>query len=556
MTLKAWFWLPGLLTIVPGAQAAWIHVCGAPPTDGPATVLSAPGGGRLHAFVRRGPPPADCRGFEIPVSADRVKAIQQASEALFSTDHVTLTGAMANNRLLVSSVTADIAEQSSRVLPAPLRSNLLESVQITSFGVEERVQASLSAGRLAVTCEAGIKPAGVVLTAPWFLPEADIELQIKSTGRGQFQLQIADASLADKGGAVDLGSFVAGSAAPARSFVIPHKGLDRQHWRSLSIVCPLQTAQLKLDNLELLSRPQPTPGRSTWVWLPREWQEQATQLLAFAESHGIALLYITVPVADGQVVDKRHLAAFIQEARKRNIAVWTVDGDPRMILPEEQGAAVARARAYAAYNDTAEPQAKLRGMQFDVEPYLLPEYAAAPQECDRRYLDLVAALRSAANGLELEVVVPFWWGDRTDLLQALAPHISSLNVMDYRTDPKEVYRFAVPFLDWGVAHAKRVRIALESGPVDSETSWQYTKAASGELWLQKFDDIALVLVLNEPTPNPSGLAFRQTQTRFHDGSATTFLSNPGRLMSLLPALERDFSGWNTFDGMSLHELPR
>jgi hypothetical protein len=128
--------------------------------------------------------------------------------------------------------------------------------------------------------------------------------------------------------------------------------------------------------------------------------------------------------------------------------------------------------------------------------------------------------------------------------------------MDYRTDPKEVYRFAVPFLDWGVAHAKRVRVALESGPVDTETSWQYTKASSGELWLRKVDGISLVLVLNEPAPNPGGLAFRHTQTRFNDGSATTFRSNPGRLMSLLPTFERDFSGWAAFGGMSLHELPR
>ena len=556
MALKAWIWLPGLLSIVPGAQAAWIHVCGQPPKEGPVTVLTAPGGEPLHAYVSDSPPPAGCQGFAIPVAADQVKTIVQAPATLFSTDRITLTGAVTNNRLSVSSVTADTPEPVSRPLPAPLRSNLLDKVQVRPFGVEERVQLSLSTGRLALTCQTGTMPAGVVLTVPWFLPEADMELQVTGAGRGQFQFQMADALLASRGTAVGLGSFAADATAQPRSFSVPRGGLDRQRWHSLTIVCPLQKAELDLESLQLLSKSRSEAGRSTWVWRAQEWQDRSAELFAFSASHKIKVLFITVPVADGQVSDGRRLAAFIQEAAKRRIAVWTVDGDPRMVLPDEQGAAIARARAYATYNATAEPQARLQGMQFDVEPYLLPEYATAPQDWDRRYLDLVAALHAAASGLELEVVVPFWWGDRTELLEGLAPHVNSLSVMDYRTDPQEVYRFAVPFLDWGARHAKRIRIALEAGPVETETSWHYTKAPGGELWLRRLGQIPVLLVLNEAAANVGWLAFRQTQTRFHDGSATSFRKNPAHLLSLLPALERDFSGWIQFGGIALHELPR
>ena len=48
-----------------------------------------------------------------------------------------------------------------------------------------------------------------------------------------------------------------------------------------------------------------------------------------------------------------------------------------------------------------------------------------------------------------------------ELLQALAPFTSGLNVMNYQTDVQKIYRSAVPFLDWSATHGKQVKIALE-----------------------------------------------------------------------------------------------
>ena len=90
----------------------------------------------------------------------------------------------------------------------------------------------------------------------------------------------------------------------------------------------------------------------------------------------------------------------------------------------------------------------------------------------------------------------------------MAPWVSGLVVMDYRTDASEIYRFAVPFLDWGERHGKTVRIALEAGPIAPETRYRYEQAPEGELWQVQLEERHFLLMLRSARPNPHGSAFR------------------------------------------------
>jgi hypothetical protein len=253
------------------------------------------------------------------------------------------------------------------------------------------------------------------------------------------------------------------------------------------------------------------------------------------------------------------LAAFIRAAGKRGIRVLSVDGDPHMVLPEQQPALARLVRAYAAYNAGVEPAARLAGLQFDVEPYLLPEYGSGKIDWDARYLAMAHNLRAAAGSLRLELVVPFWWDSRTALLDGLAPLVDALAVMDYRTDPAQVTAFALPFLDWGARHRKQVRIALEAGEIAPETQRRYVRAEAGEaaqLLRLELDGQQVLALLKEAVENEQGVdSFRLQSTREIDGSATTFHKDKPALLRLLPGLESDFSAWEeAFGGIALHEF--
>jgi hypothetical protein len=417
----------------------------------------------------------------------------------------------------------------------PLHANLLERMTARAFGVEERVQVKLEGGRLEVTCGAGTRPAGVLLSGPWYLPRA--------------RLRVAAAYAGD-----------AGFSLPA----LPD-ALDRAGWKHFVLQCPARAASLAFDSLALEPDPAPSAkpaARSTWVWRAADWRERGAGLLDWAAAHGVRELFISVPFRDGAVGEPAALAAFIRTAGARGIRVLSVDGDPHMVLPEQQPALARIVRAYAAYNARVEPAARLAGLQFDVEPYLLPadppERGAGKPDWDARYLAMARTLREAAGSLRLELVVPFWWDGKTALLDGLAPLVDGVTVMDYRTDPQQIAGFAVPFLDWGARHGKQVRIALEAGPIAPEIQRRYVRAAAGEtadLLRVEIGGRQVLAVLSEPVAAAGAEAFRLQSTREIDGSATTFHKDKAALLRLLPALEADFGAWEgAFGGMALHEL--
>lgn len=547
----------GSLLAVSTTHAASLHVC---PADiiAPAAHearVTLPDGGSRRVFVSDAQRVAGCRSIRLPLPAHEIAGLKPVASAAALGDNIILHGPPSERGFTIESVTGSGAQPPSRrqPQPMPLGDDLLPQMQARVFGSEERAQAQLADGRLRLQCGAGSRPAGVILGGPWRMARMRAELEVLGSGDGRFALQVLDAAAAAREEALPLGEFAAGPARPQR-LALPQRGYDPASWQAFVIVCPAEAASLQLDALRLQPQPGGIAGRSAWVWDARAWRERPEEVFAHAQRHGLRTLFIAVPVREGRVADGDALSSFLRQARSRGIAVWTVDGDPQMVLPQEHAPSAARARAYAAYNRQAGPDARLQGLQYDVEHYLLPGYELAPAEWDRRYLELARALHDAADGLPLEFVMPFWWADKDALLDALAPLAAGVTVMDYRTRQDEILRFAQPFLDWGVRHGRQVRIALEAGPVAPEQQRRYTRAPAGELWLLQVDQSPVLLLLDEARPNPHGPAFRQVASTLLDGSATTFHAEPQRLLRMLPELERAMSAWTSFNGIALHEL--
>jgi len=529
-------YLLALLFMTAPLQAATLSVC-------PAT-----GDAPARAFIGDAP---GCRKIALGIDAARVETVYRLPADARPEQTILLQGDDSKGALAVSEHTLLPSKpQPDPPAPMPFGQNLLAAMQVRAFGVEERVQAHLQDGRLRIACKTGMKPAGVLLRGPWYLPRAAASLQAVFSGQGQFLWQAADAARAAREDALDMGSLSATGRLPLPA------GLERHAWEQFTILCPAQASSLSLDALTLEPAAATPAPRSTWIWQQAEWRERGQALIDWAVREKIGELFITVPLQEGRVAEPVALAAFVKAAGARGILVTAVDGDPHMVLPAEQAPTAARARAYAAYNAQAEPAARLRGMQFDVEPYLLPAHVLPPAERDRRYLELAARLREAAGPMRLEFVVPFWWDGKPELLRELAGSADALSVMDYRTDPQQIYRFAVPFLDWAETHGKQVRIALEAGPIGAETQRRYrraSKGSAGDMLLFELEGQQVLVLLRQPAAHAKAQAFTLAGSRTIDGSATTFHADKAALTRLLPKLEATFGAWKGFGGIALHE---
>lgn len=549
--------LATLLVSASPAQAGYLHLCPSAqaPQDGPRASL--PGQAAVVAAARARLP--GCRALPLGVDAALVEALYPLAPGEQAAHTILLYGPAGKGRFVPSSHELPQPErpgaEPARVT-MPLRANLLGQMRIRPFGVEERVRVEQRGGGLRIECDPGTRAAGVLLEGPWRLPLAGLRIKASYRASAAFTLLAADAAASARESAHALGELPAAGSVREVLLPIPHR-LERAEWRRFVIGCPQGAASLALDALALELAPTAVrpPLRSAWIWEAAQWRDQGPALLDWARQEGVQELFIAVPLAGAAVREPARLAAFVRRAGAAGIAVTSVDGDPHMVLPAQRAASVDRVRAYAAYNRAAAPAERLRAIQFDVEPYLLPAHLLAPAERERAYLALAQALHAQAGATPLEFVVPFWWGDKRELLARLAPFADGLAVMDYRTAPGDIVRFAVPFLDWGSAHGKRVQIGLEAGPVAPELQRRYLRDEAGEpgqLLLAEAGDTQVLVLLRQGVEQAAVPRFKLGGERLLDGSATSFHGRRGQLKALLPALERDFSAWPGFAGIALH----
>jgi hypothetical protein len=531
-----------LFAMTTQARAAWLHLC--PDEHGAAAM---PDGRAARIVVSGQPSMPGCVSAELGVDSAQVETVYPLPAGARPENTILLLGAMQDGRFAVSEYTLPPAKpQPEPPAPMPFHSNLLPQATLRTFGAEERVQGRRNGSALELSCRAGVHPAGVLIGGPWYLPRASAALRVQADAHGSFNLQVADAAHARSESAVPMGTIGASALAlPA--------GFDGSQWRQFVINCPKEESSLSIASLSLEPIVRPAGPRATWIWQAAQWQRDGDALLAWAREQELGLLFITVPTGPGGVRDPAQLANFVQRAHRQHIAVWSVDGDPDMVLPSAQAAAVRLAQAYAAYNRKVDAAARLDGIQFDIEPYLLERYHLAPAVWNQRYLALAQSLRAAAGTLHLDFVVPFWWSDRDDILAGLAQSADGLTVMDYRTDPGQAYRFAAPFLDWAQASGKQLRIALEAGAIAAQTQRRYVRSGgAGDLLVVALGQQQVLVTLREPAPGAQ--AYRLGGSRELDGSATTFNADRARLRQLLPSMEADFSAWPSFGGMAVHGL--
>jgi hypothetical protein len=536
--------------------SAWLGIC---PGPGAGTVLerySRPDGSAESLVIAREPQPG-CNGIAISDDAGRVQwaRLIAPQDAAGLAGGITLRGIQRLDGLEVSEV-APSTDPAPRPRGTPAGAELLPFARVTTFGAEERADSRASSSGIAIGCRPGTSPAGVVIAVPEPDPAgARLALRVKHRAQGVFAWGISDAGRAARGDPLMLGSIQGDGDAV---LALPASLASSGGTYSFTVACPPDAAQLEIASFKLEQISGPAPRRAFWAWQPEAWLATPGQLLDRAERLRAGTIYVTVPVVPDSVAvrDPQALSEFVALASARGIAVWAVAGDPRAVLPAERPALAQLARAYATYNSAVAPASRLSGVQFDIEPYLNPGYQLDVDGWLNAYLETIAELKRETP-VPLEVAVPFWWADQkvrgVSLFDRLAPSVDSIAVMNYRTDPALIRRFAEPFLAWGARSGRRVRIALESGPIPDEIARHYRPAATGQLRLVPLDGRVVAVLTDGVAANPAGLAFAYTHQTAAAGRAITFRGRTPALIGLLPELESAWSAWPSFAGIALHE---
>ena len=445
----------------------------------------------------------------------------------------------------------------------PLLLNLKEKIVISPFGQEERAFLEKDETGLVFLCHAGQKPAGFVLHLEMgkLPPLAGLELHVDLQDRGGPFVWSASMLSNPNRDPLPLSTFSVEDGWRTKIMPLAVMIESVAAWDSFTIVCPLKEARLRIKDMHIATsivHPVARLKRATWIWQVDVWRNATPALWKQLLDLNANLLYVTVPVNKdlAVVADSSALQTFVRAATERGITVWAVAGDPQAVLVSERPTWIRRAKAYAEYNRSVDPKSRLGGVQYDIEPYLVPGYSESPEIWKQAYLDTLSELRQASP-LPLEVVVPFWWTKEMVagrfLLDDLASRVDSLTVMDYRTDSWEIQEQAIPFLIWGKRYGKAVRIALEIGPIVEETRFRFRRADQGELWAVSMGDLPIFIRINHARHNPFGTTFRLEQEITVTGVATSFHDHRDALFTQLPILEQALSAWPNFSGVALHE---
>lgn len=215
----------------------------------------------------------------------------------------------------------------------------------------------------------------------------------------------------------------------------------------------------------------PAAGLEVYVYTDVASDALARQAFyAFAQPRAIRRVYLQSAGILGS--SDPQLADFVQDAAGRGMAVTLLFGQAAWALQPNQAQALQAAAQCAAF------AAPLRAagrpapdtIQFDVEPYTLPQWDTDLQGTANQYLDLLAALRAQLNGqLRLQVATAFWLdgtpvtrnGQTRPLSQWILDAVDSIVIMDYRNTSARILSGAAGQLAYANAQGKPVTLAVD-----------------------------------------------------------------------------------------------
>ncbi len=220
-------------------------------------------------------------------------------------------------------------------------------------------------------------------------------------------------------------------------------------------------------------------GGASWVWDTQQRLEQdPAPWIQFLQEHQVKVVFLQQPETLGPPLE-----VLISRLHEAGFSVLALNGDRHDILPEARPAVLKRLASLQEFQERVAPAGRFDGLHFDVEPYLLPGFAARRVTRLREYLSLVEELvqRGHAMGLKVGFDLPFWFDGQTvevaGVDQSVTRHVlqraDEMAIMSYRTEADLVWQCAARSLTWAGELGKPVWLSLETVPLPDEKSFRF-----------------------------------------------------------------------------------
>jgi hypothetical protein len=297
-------------------------------------------------------------------------------------------------------------------------------------------------------------------------------------------------------------------------FLVKQNGSGRVFIKDLAFTKKKGTKILKQKEAKYHVRPL---KKALWLWETEKIvvdPEEQRKLIAFCKTQGIKDLFLQIPYEAKKKKEKWEILWDSSKVRKLiaglhgvGIIVHALDGDPRFALKEWHGRVIATIQSIIQYNQKVTPQECFDGIRYDIEPYLLPNFAGARKEVVlKQYLSLLKASRSLAKqaNLTFGVDIPFWLDNRNQFFEPatevegrpmselIIDIVDNIGIMDYRTQAygaDGVIAHAYSELQYAAKRNKKVFVGLETVELPDETILEFGSHGSGsQILLRSLND--------------------------------------------------------------------
>ncbi len=247
-------------------------------------------------------------------------------------------------------------------------------------------------------------------------------------------------------------------------------------------------------------------GVGFWVWEFAEAARNPEGIISACLAQGCRRLLIQMPASGDPDSEWERYADLLARVQAAGLDAYALDGAPEFV--RHPAPLVATLRRLAAFTGASPP----RGIQLDLEPYLLKDFA---EQADgyQQYLAVVRAIKAMVDPrTRLSIVMPFWFAtvrvDRRPVAFAVMDVVDEVAVMSYRTDPDELQAIADDTLRYGDLAGTPVWLAVETRALPEEHHLQLQRVAARGLATAYVERAARRLILAPPPSGERGEWFR------------------------------------------------
>lgn len=246
--------------------------------------------------------------------------------------------------------------------------------------------------------------------------------------------------------------------------------------------------------------------KATWLWNPWLIVNSSADILNFAASQQVNLIYLQID----SDLDAEMYHHFIAAASAQGIAVQALDGAPSWALDSKRSQLQASLDWISSYQAGASADERFSGIHMDIEPYLLPEWKSSQKTVIAGWQQSVLNIAQTAKQLQIPASadIPFWLhtlntaDDSASLSSWMMQQYASITIMAYRDTASAILEVAEAQLAEGDRNHTPVYIGVETNASDEGN--QITFHEEGAAYLD--NQLALVSKLAGAHQSFAGIA--------------------------------------------------